>query len=110
MFSKNYKALFCFVRGPGRFSVVCAPLVPKTPFAVCCCIVKKKAADRQWDSEHKKLLFEKIQRFLNSKWVNQLWFRWLHEDSDVLYIVSDIGVKQKLGLLKYEESKNFDLF
>jgi hypothetical protein len=110
MFSEKYRALFCFVRGPGMFSVVCAPLVPCRPLAVCNCIAKKKDTNGLWDLEHKQLVFAKFKSFLESKWVNQLWFRWLHEDQELFYMVSDISVKQKICLRKYEESKNFDLF
>jgi hypothetical protein len=110
MFSEKYRALFCFVRGPGMFSVVCAPLVPCRPLAVCNCIVKKKDTNGVWDLDHKQLVFAKFKSFLESKWVNQLWFRWLHEDQELFYVVSDISVKQKICLRKYEISKNFDLF
>ncbi|KAI3655962.1 hypothetical protein MP638_006220 [Amoeboaphelidium occidentale] len=109
MFNENYRALFCFVRGPGMFSVVCAPLVPLRPFAVCSCIIKKKDADGNWDLGHKQLVYSKVRAFLQNKWANQLWFRWLHEDADLVYMVSDISVKQKKGLLKYEKAKIFDL-
>jgi hypothetical protein len=92
------------------FSVVCAPLVPLRPFAVCSCIIKKKDPDGNWELDHRQLVFAKVKAFLSQKWINQLWFRWLHEDADLVYTVSDISVKQKLGLLKDENPKNFDLF
>jgi hypothetical protein len=110
MFSEKYRALFCFVRGPGMFSVVCAPLVPSRPLAVCNCIVKRKDTFGVWDLDHKQLVFAKTRSFLESKWVNQLWFRWLHEDQELFYMVSDISAKQKICLRNYDEAENFDLF
>ncbi|KAI3655831.1 hypothetical protein MP638_000233 [Amoeboaphelidium occidentale] len=73
--------VLCRVRGARPMFDECYRLVPLRPFAVCSCIIKKKDADGNWELGHKQLGFAKTESFLESKWVNQLWFRWIHEDA-----------------------------
>jgi hypothetical protein len=103
LFKGSYRPLCCLSRGPGVFSLVCAPVIPGGPHAVCFCILKKKDLDGQWETDHKDVLLFKIRSFFTKKCSNLALFRWLHEDEDVLYAVSEIQKKNETWLLQQLE-------